>query len=80
MASVRVEHNGQGWMEIFKSDGMQAVVDGAGNRIAAEAGIPWFKYYPKPGKFAAMGFVTSTGPTGAYYQQQDKRLSRAVHR
>ena len=78
MASVRIEHNGQGWMEIFKSAGMQAAVDSAGNRIAGEAG-EWYRYYPKTGRFTAMGFVSSTGPSGAIYQQQEKRLSRAVH-
>ena len=75
---IRIEHIGSGYMEIWKSAGMQAVVDQAGNRIAAEAG-EYFKYYPKAGSKTAMGFVSSTGPTGAIYQQKDKRLSRAVH-
>lgn len=83
---IRVEHVGDGWIELFK--GLQPTVDEAGRRIASEAcggygmgrsGEPPFKYYPKTGNFTAMGFVTSTGPTGAYYQQRDKALSRAVH-
>ena len=62
---------------------MQALVDQVGRRIASEAcegyGKEPFKYYPKPGNFTAMGFVSSTGPTGAYYQQRDKALRKAVH-
>lgn len=77
--SIRIEHISEGYLDIWKSGGMQAVVDVAGERIAAEAGEPWFRYYPKPGNFTAMGFVSSTGQTGAYYQQRDKALSRAVH-
>lgn len=77
--SIRLEHVSEGYLEIWKSGNMQAVVDQAGGRIAAEAGEPWFRYYPKPGNFTSMGFVSSTGPTGAYYQQRDKALSRAVH-
>lgn len=76
---VRIEHISSGYMEIWKSDAMQAEVDKAGRRIASEAGEPWFRYYPKPGNYTAMGFVSSTGPTGAIYQQQKKSLSRAVH-
>jgi len=76
---IRLEHISEGYLEIWKSSAMQAQVDKAGMRIAAEAGEPWFKYYPKPGTFTAMGFVSSTGPTGAIYQQQDKALSKAVH-
>ena len=80
MTSVRIEHISKGYLEIWKSPEMQAVVDSAGQSIAAEAGEPWFRYYAKPGNFTAMGFVSSTGPTGAYYQERDKALSRAVHR
>ena len=76
---VRIEHISEGYLKIWKSAEMQAVVDQAGERIAAEAG-EYYKYYPKMGNFTAMGFVSSTGPTGAYYQQRDKLLSRAVHR
>ena len=75
---IKIEHLGEGYMEIWKSDGMKAVVDQAGERIAAEAG-EHYRYYPKMGNFTAMGFVSSTGPSGAYYQQRDKLLSRAVH-
>ena len=63
----------------FEADAMQAVVDSAGQRIADEAG-EWFRYYPKMGNFTAMGFVSSTGPTGAIEEQQDHQLSKAVHR
>jgi len=78
-AKVRLEHISEGYLAIWKGAGMQAAVDGVGERIAAEAGDPWFKYYARPGNFTAMGFVSSTGPTGAYYEQQEAALSRAVH-
>lgn len=81
---VEVEHISAGYMEIWKSGAMQAVVDAAGGRMADEAngGLSFeaFRYYPQMGSFTAMGFVSSTGPTGAIYQQQWKTLSRAVHR
>lgn len=82
---VRIEHVSEGYREIWKSSGMQAAVDAAGERIAASANAGYqtattpFRYYPKPGNYTAMGFVSSTGPTGAYYQQRDKALSKAVH-
>ena len=37
-ARIVIEHNSAGWAEIFKSEGMKAIVDAAGERIAAEAG------------------------------------------
>ena len=76
---IDIEHISSGYLEIWKSADMQAVVDTVGENMAAEAGEPWFRYYPKPGNLTAMGFVSSTGQTGAYYQQRDKALSRAVH-
>ena len=33
-ARIVIEHNSAGWAEIFKSEGMKAVVDAAGERIA----------------------------------------------
>ena len=83
-ARIRIEHLPQGYLDIWKSGAMQGVVDEAGKRIASEAcggyGKEPFRYYAKPGNFTAMGFVSSTGPSGAYYQQRDKALSKAVHR
>ena len=76
---IKIEHLGEGYMEIWKSDGMKAVVDQAGERIAAEAGEN-FRYYPRMGQFTALGFVDSVGQAGAIEQQQFKSLSRAVHR
>ncbi len=80
---IRIEHVPQGYMKIWKSDAMQALVDKAGGRIASEANRgyrgEWFRYYPRPGGYTAMGFVSSTGPSGAFYQQRDKALSKAVH-
>jgi len=80
---IRIEHISDGYLEIWKSGGMQAEVDKAGSRIASEASKGYnsqpFKYYPKQGNYTAMGFVSSTGPTGAYYQQRDKALRKAVH-
>lgn len=75
---VRIEHISKGYMEIWKSDAMQSLVDSTGQRIALEAG-EGFKYYPKPGNFTAMGFVSSTGREGALAEQEDRALSRAVH-
>lgn len=81
--TIRIEHVPEGYLDIWKSAAMQDVVDQAGRRIedGACAGYvsPPFKYYPKPGSYTAMGFVSSMGPSGAYYQQRDKALSKAVH-
>ena len=80
---IRIEHIPKGYMDVWKSDGMQAAVDQAGQKIAAEAnagyGGEWFGYQSDMGNFTAMGFVSSKGPTGAYYQQRDRALSKAVH-
>ena len=82
---IRLEHIGAGYIKLWKSDGMQAAVDEAGERIASEAWgntpamVETYRYYAKPGNFTAMGFVSSTGVSGAIYQQQDNALARAVH-
>lgn len=84
MAKIRIEHNGKGWIELFKS--FQPLVDEAGARIASNANAntgankECYRYYPKPGNFTAMGFVSSTGPSGANYEATDKALTKAVHR
>lgn len=79
-AKVRIEHNGKGWIEIFKSANMQAVVDAAGERIAAEAG-EHFNYTPaKNNQFTAGGFVSSDEFTGAYLEATYKVLTKAVHK
>lgn len=76
---VRIEHNGAGWIEIFKSPEMQAVVDAAGERIAAEAG-EHFGYAPgTKSRFTAGGFVSSDEYTGAYLEAVYKTLTKAVH-
>ena len=79
-AKVVIEHNGQGWMEIFKSAEMQAVVDAAGERIANEAGEHFNYSQGKNNQFTAAGFVSSDEYSGAYQEATDKVLSRAVHR
>lgn len=76
---VTVEHIGKGWMEIFKSQNMQSVVDAAGRRIAAEAG-EHFGYMPgSNNRFTAGGFVSSDEYSGAYQEATEKVLTKAVH-
>lgn len=78
-AKVTIEHIGSGWIEIFKSPEMQAVVDEAGERIAAEAG-EHFGYAPgTKSQFTAAGFVSSDEHTGAYLEAVYKTLTKAVH-
>lgn len=78
-AKIRIEHNSQGWIEIFKSEGMQALVDQAGERIAAEAGENFSYYQAKNNRFTVAGFVSSTNYEGAYEEATDKVLTKAVH-
>lgn len=77
---VRIEHNGQGWIEIFKSAAMQAVVDSAGERIASEAGEHFGYMSARNSRYTAGGFVSSDAYTGAYLEATDKTLTKAVHR
>ena len=78
-AKIKIEHISKGWIEIFKSAGMKAVVDEAGERIAREAG-EHFTYYPaKNNRFTVGGFVSSDEYTGAYQEATDKVLTKAVH-
>ena len=83
MARIRVQHLSGGYMKIWKSPAMQAEVDAAGEKIAANANAgysqPWFKYYPKRGRYTALGSVSATGPTGDYYEARDGALTKAVH-
>lgn len=77
---IRIEHNGKGWIDVFKSPGMQAVVDEAGERIANEAG-EHFNYSPaKHSQFTAAGFVSADEYTGAYLEAVYKVLTKAVHK
>lgn len=78
-AKVTIEHISAGWIEIFKSAGMQAVVDEAGQRIAAEAGEHFYYSPAKNSQFTAGGFVSSDEFTGAMEEATDKVLTKAVH-
>lgn len=76
---VTIEHNGKGWIDIFKSAGMQAAVDDAGRQIAANAG-EHFRYEPAThSRFTAGGFVGADDIEGAYEEAEDKVLTKAVH-
>ena len=78
-AKVTIEHNGEGWMELFKSEGMQAAVDAAGERIAAEAGEHFYYRRGTRNKYTVAGFVGSEEYSGAYQEATDKVLTKAVH-
>lgn len=78
-AKVKIEHVSAGWIEIFKSGEMQAVVDEAGQRIAAEAGEHFNYSQGKRDRFTVAGFVSSDKYTGAYQEATDKVLTKAVH-
>ena len=75
---VRIEHNSAGWAEIFKSEGMKAVVDEAGERIAAEAGEHFYYSPAENNQFTVAGFV-SCDDTGAILEATEKTLTKAVH-
>lgn len=78
-AKVIIEHNGDGWIQLFKSAEMQALVDSVGQRIADETG-EHFTYHPADNSnFTAAGFVNSDAYSGAYQEATDKRLTKAVH-
>lgn len=80
MASkVMIEHNGEGWMEIFTSAEMQSLVDGVGERIAEEAGEHFGYMAAQNSQFTAGGFVSSDEYTGAYEEATEKVLTKAVH-
>lgn len=78
-AKVVIEHNSHGWIEIFTSEGMQQVVDQAGERIAQEAGEEFTYYQGKNNRFTVAGFVSSNSFRGAYQEATDKVLTKAVH-
>ena len=76
---IQIEHISSGWAEIFKSAGMKAAVDAAGERIAAEAGEN-FSYSPaENNQFTVAGFV-SGNYAGNIQEATEKTLSKAVHR
>ena len=78
-AKITIEQKSTGWIEIFKSQGMQSLVDGVGERVAAEAGE---HFYYNPGsnnRYTAGGFVSCDG-YGAIEEAEDKVLTKAVHK
>lgn len=77
-ARLEIEHISAGWIEIFKSAGMQAQVDQTGIRIAAEAG-EHFEYTPATNnQFTVAGFVSGDAE-GNIQEATDKVLTKAVH-
>lgn len=77
-ARIEIEHVSAGWIEIFKSAEMQAQVDQAGMRIAAEAG-EHFEYTPGDNnQFTVAGFVSGDAE-GNIEEAIDKVLTKAVH-
>ena len=79
-AKIKIEHIGKGWIEIFKSPEMQAVVDAAGERIAAEAGEHFGYEAGHNNRFTVAGFVSSDSYTGAWQEAVYKNLTKAVHK
>ena len=80
MASkVVVEHNSAGWLEIFLSGEMQAVVDAAGQRIASEAGDGFEYHQPTANRVSVGGYVQSETLEAAEAEAIDKALTKAVH-
>ena len=78
-AKVVIEHNPVGWIEVFKSEGMQQAVDQAGERIAQEAGEGFTYYKAHNNQFTVAGFVSSDSYEAAYLEATDKVLTKAVH-
>lgn len=78
-ANVVIEHNGKGWIELFKSAEMQSLVDSVGERIAGEAGEHFTYHQADRSNFTAAGFVNSDAYSGAYQEATDKVLTKAVH-
>lgn len=77
-ARIEIQHISSGWAEIFKSEGMKAAVDAAGERIAAEAG-EHFQYSPADNnQFTVAGFVSGDAEGNAQ-EATDKVLTKAVH-
>ncbi|MDO4527430.1 MAG: hypothetical protein Q4C03_01435 [bacterium] len=74
-----IEHNPQGWIEIFTSANMQAVVDQAGQRIASEAGSHFGYEQAKDNRYTVAGFVSGDSE-GAILEATDKVLTKAVHK
>ncbi len=80
MASkVVVEHNSAGWLEIFLSGEMQAVVDAAGQKIAAEAGAGFEYHQHTANRVSVGGYVQSETQEAAEAEAVDKVLTQAVH-
>ena len=80
MASkVVVEHNNVGWLEIFLSGEMQAVVDSAGQRMAAEAGEGFEYHQHTRNRVSVGGYVQSETKEAAEAEAVDKALTKAVH-
>ena len=83
MANIRLVHKGSGYLTIWRSTKMADVLKEAGEKVAANANAgysgEYFKYYGKAGNNTQLGFVSSTGPSGNYYEQRDGALSKAVH-
>lgn len=78
-ARIRIEHNSQGWAELFKSAEMQSLVNEVGERIAGEAGDDFQYEAAINSNYTAGGFVVPATYQGAYDEAVDKTLTKAVH-
>lgn len=79
-AKIQIEHISKGWIEIFTSPEMKAVVDEAGARIAAEAGEHFEYTEATNNKYTVAGFVVPADYAGAIEEATNKTLTKAVHR
>ena len=79
-AKVVIEHNSQGLIEVFKSAGMQAAVDAAGEKIRAAAGDHFRYDQATHNQFTVAGFVGADDYEGALEEAEDKVLTKAVHK
>lgn len=64
-AKVIIEHNSKGWIEVFKSAGMQAAVDAAGEKIRSAAGDHFRYEQAQHNQFTCAGFVGADDYIGA---------------
>ena len=77
---IRIEHVSSGWAQIFLSAEMKALVDGAGERIASEAGDGFEYSSAGNNQFTVAGFVSSATHEAAVSEAVDKSLTKAVHK
>jgi len=77
-ANIKIEHNGEAWIDIFTSAEMRELVQSTGENIAAAAGDNFEFVFANDTSKVAVGHVVPANYKGAFEEAEQKLLTKAI--